>query len=183
MTSEPQTAKALLLPADGSKIRIVDYDIKERDEGDVVDSGMADFYDPIPNLKPWFRDAYQERAMACFHVDTKTRRYCDPINRAFIKSEDSVAWGQYCLYYTLFPTMSMNASCRRIIGSASPSQLFWRGDVLVVRYEGHLGLGHVYKDVEEVAMKAVEEVLRKAYKSHGLERVHAENGSLPLLAS
>jgi hypothetical protein len=47
---------------------------------------------------------------------------------------------------------------------------------VVVRYDYHLGLGHVYKDVEEVAIKAVEEVLRKTYQSHGLERVYEENG-------
>jgi hypothetical protein len=144
---------------------------------------MADFYDPIPALKLWFMDAYRERAMTAFYVDTKKRDYCDPIGRAFIKSEEPTVCGQYCLYYTLSSTLPTNESCKRIVGSVSPSRLFWRGNVLVVRYEGHLGLGHVYKDVEEVAMKAVEEVLRKAYESHGLEQVHEENGSLPLLAS
>jgi hypothetical protein len=38
------------------------------------------------------------------------------------------------------------------------------------------GLGHVYKDVEEVAIKAVEEALRKGYESHGLEQVYEQNG-------
>ena len=49
MTSEPQTAKALLLPANGSKIRIMDYVTREEDEGDVVASRMADFYDRVPS--------------------------------------------------------------------------------------------------------------------------------------
>ena len=51
-------------------------------------------------------------------------------------------------------------------------RLFWKGEILVVRYDGHLGLGHRYKDVEEAATEPVKEVLRKAYDSRGLERVH-----------
>lgn len=47
---------------------------------------------------------------------------------------------------------------------------------MVVRYNYHLGLGHVYKDVEEVAIKAVEEALRKGYESLGLEQVYEQNG-------
>lgn len=54
---------------------------------------------------------------------------------------------------------------------------------MVVRYEGHLGLVHVYKNVGEVAIKIAKEVPRKVYKGYGLERVHKENGSLALLAS
>ncbi|TVY12488.1 hypothetical protein LARI1_G009637, partial [Lachnellula arida] len=137
---------------------------------------MADFYDPIPDLISWFGDAYQERAMTAFHVDIRRRKNCDPIGRAFISSEDPTAYGQYCLYYTLSPALPTNKSCERIVGSLSPGLLFWRGNVVVVRYEYHLALGHVYKDVEEVAIRAVEEALRKAYKSHGLERVYEENG-------
>lgn len=176
MASEPQKAKALLLPADGTDIRFVDFDTKEKDDEDFVESGMADFYDPIPDLKSWFRDAYQDRAMTAFHVDTRRRKSCDPIGRALINSEEPTACGQYCLYYTLSPALPTNKSCERIVGCLSPSQLLWRGDVVVVRYDYHLGLGHVYKDVEEAAIKAVEELLRRAYRSHGLERVHEENG-------
>lgn len=36
----------------------MDYNIKGKDDEDVVDSGIADFYDPIPDLKSWFSDAY-----------------------------------------------------------------------------------------------------------------------------
>ncbi|TAQ84306.1 hypothetical protein B7494_g7367 [Chlorociboria aeruginascens] len=176
MTSESHTVRALLLPADGSKIRIVNYNIKEKDDQDVVDSGMADFYDPIPDLKSWFGNAYQDRAMTAFHVDVKRRKNCDPIGRAFITSEEPTAYGQYCLYYTLSLALPINKSCERIVGRPFPGQLFWRGNIVVVRYNHHLGLGHLYKDVEEVAIKAVEEVLRNVYKNHGLERVYEDNG-------
>jgi hypothetical protein len=129
MTSEPNNAKALLLPADGSEIRLLSYDIKERNDEDVVDSGMAEFYDPIPDLKPWFMDTYQERAMATFYIDTARREYCDPIARAFIQSEDPEAARQYCLYYTLSPTLPTNETCKRIVGSVPPSErLCWKGE-------------------------------------------------------
>ena len=41
---------ALLLPADGSDITNFQYSIKDKGDEDVVDSGMAEFYDPIPDL-------------------------------------------------------------------------------------------------------------------------------------
>ena len=75
---DPCTAKALLLPADGSDVRIVCFIIKEKDDGDIVDSGMADFFDPIPALKAWFGDEHQQRAMAAFYVDAAIRDYYDP---------------------------------------------------------------------------------------------------------
>lgn len=176
MTSESQTARALLLPADGSKIRTVNYNIKEKDDEDVVDSGMADFYDPIPDLRSWFEEAYQDRAMTAFHVDERSSKNCDPIGRAFIKSEEPTARGQYCLYFTVSPALPTNKTCERIVGHLSPGRLFWRGNIVIVRYDHHLGLGHVYKDVDEVAIKAVEEALRKGYESHGLEQVYEQNG-------
>ena len=42
MTSQPKKAKALLLPADGSEVRLVSYSIKERDNNDIVDSGLVE---------------------------------------------------------------------------------------------------------------------------------------------
>lgn len=72
-------------------------------------------------------------------------------------------------------------TCKRIIGATPPSdRLFWRGDVLVIRYEGHLGFRHIYRDIEEAVVSPVEEVLRKVYETKGLERVHQENESLRL---
>lgn len=55
---DPCTAKALLLPADGSAIKIVTYRIEERDDEDMADSGMAEFFDPIPDLKAWYGNGY-----------------------------------------------------------------------------------------------------------------------------
>jgi hypothetical protein len=176
MASQPREAQALLLPADGSEVRLVSYNIiKERDDNDMVDNGLADFYDPIPDLKTWLKGAYQQRAMAAFYVDMKRSDHIDPIARAFIQSEDPAAYGQYCLYYTLSSTLPLNETCRRILGSVpSPDRLFWRGNVVVVRYEGHLGLGHIYTDAREALLTSVEVVLKKVYDSKGLERVHED---------
>ena len=79
------------------------FNIKERDDDDLVDSGMAEYFDPIPELKACLGDGYQQRAMAAFYIDAAERDYYDSIARAFIKSDESAARGQYCLYYTLFP--------------------------------------------------------------------------------
>ena len=174
MDDTPDKAKALLLPADGSMVRLVTYQIKYRsNDDDFVDSRLAEFFDPVPDLKPWLGDAYRERALATFFVDTQRRSYHDPVTRAFIKSDEVAVHGQYCLYYTLSQTLPLNKNCTRIIDTEPSSErLFWRGNVLVVRYEGHLGIGHVYKDVDKSLITAVEELLKKSYESQGLERIH-----------
>ena len=62
-------AKALLLLADGSEIKLVSYSVKERGDEDGNEDRRADFYDRIPDLRPWLGDAFQQRAMATFYVD------------------------------------------------------------------------------------------------------------------
>ena len=47
------------------------YSIKEKDKEDMIGSGMAGFFDPIPSLKAWFGIEYQQRAMVAFHVGNK----------------------------------------------------------------------------------------------------------------
>jgi len=70
---------ALLLPANGSEIRLVSYDIAYREVDDLyVD---ADFYDPIPNLRAWLGDAFNERFMLSFHVYHRSRGKQDQITR------------------------------------------------------------------------------------------------------
>lgn len=50
MSDEPQVVRILLLPDDGSQIRIVKcHIIQERAGEDLVESGMAEFDDPIPS--------------------------------------------------------------------------------------------------------------------------------------
>jgi hypothetical protein len=176
------TVTALLLPADGSPIKVVNCSIKERDDEDMVDSGMAEFFDPIPNLKPWFGDEYQHRAMAAFHVATKESNYADPIARAFVRFDNIAVHGQYCLYYTLSPNLAANETCKRPLGYPPSDRYFWRGNVLAVRYDGHLDMGHRFKSVEVAAIEPIKEVLRRIHESKGLERVHKEYESFSLKA-
>ena len=55
---------ALLLPEDRSEARLVGYDLKDREDGD--QNMNADFYDPVPDLRPWLGDSFHERRMATF---------------------------------------------------------------------------------------------------------------------
>ena len=77
-----------------------------------LDSGMAEFFDPIPDLKAWYGNEYQQRAMAAFHVGAAESHYVDSVARAFIWPEDCAAHGQYCLYYTLSPVLPANETCK-----------------------------------------------------------------------
>jgi hypothetical protein len=172
-------AKALLLPADGSEIKLVNYSTMERGDGD--GNSKADFYDPVPNLRPWLGDTFQERSMATFYIDVEEQRNCDPVTRTFIKSDDPASYGRYCLYYTLSSTQPLNETCKRLTDVEPPSdRLFWRGDVLVVRYEGELGMGHEYLDVADAALNAVEDLLRRAFASRGLERINKDEKAFEL---
>jgi hypothetical protein len=92
-------AKALLLPANGSEVKLVGYNVMERENGD--GNANADFYDPIPDLRPWLSDAFQERVMVTFYIDVKEQYNYDTVTRTFIKADDSTSYGRYCLYYTL----------------------------------------------------------------------------------
>lgn len=109
--SEPK-AVALLLPADGSEISLVNYDIVYREDDDLYAEG--DFYDPIPDLRPWLGNAFKERFMLTFHVDRQARGNRDPITRTFIQSDDPRSHGRYSLYYTLSPAQAPNESCKRL---------------------------------------------------------------------
>jgi len=100
--------------------------------------------------------------MAAFHVDIKKNNHIDPLAWAYIPTQDPAACRQYCLYYTLSSNLPFNETCRGILGIVPPpNRLFWRGDVVVVRYEGHLGIGHVYTDVKEALLEPVKRGLEK----------------------
>ena len=52
--------------------------------------------------------------------------------------------------------------------------------MLVIRYEGDLGMGHEYLDVSYTTLNAVEDVLKQAFASRGLERMNEEGNLLEL---
>ena len=106
--------------------------------------------------------------MATFYVDTQERDDCYD---AFIQSDNPSSYGKYCLYYTLSSTLPPNETCKRLIRVVPPlERLFWRGDILVIRYKGELGMEHKYADVADGLLATVEAVLKKVYDIKGLER-------------
>lgn len=86
------------------------------------------------------------------------------------------------MYYTLAPNLPANETCVRILGCTPPDRYFWRGNVLVVRFDGHLSMGHRFKSVEKATTEPVKEALRRIHESKGLERMHKEYESFSLRA-
>jgi hypothetical protein len=153
----------LLLPADGSETRLMTYRLMKRDSDGELNLD-AEYFDPIPDLRPWFDTASRERAFATFEI-----------------SGDTACKGKYCLYYTTSLTPLPNETCKRAIGiDAPPDRLFWRGDVIVVRYEGELGMNHRYVDTTYSILGEVTTVLQKAYCIRGLESVAEGNTAFQL---
>ena len=168
--------QALLLPAAGAGVGLVSYKLIERDYGD--QNMNAEFYDPVPDLRPWMGHSFKERLMEPFYVDAQAQNHCDPVNRAFIRSDDSTSHGRYCLYFTLSAMQPLNETCRRLIGLDVPSdRLFWRGDVLIIRYGGELGMAHDYLNVNHAACAPVANLIKQAYTSWGLERIRKERSA------
>ncbi|KAF8850644.1 hypothetical protein BDZ45DRAFT_751513 [Acephala macrosclerotiorum] len=151
---------ALLFPADGTSVRLVSYIVKQRSEGD----GSVDFYDYLPDLRPWLGSAFPERDFADFHIDNK------PSN-AWLQSDSPDTWGNYCLYYTTSSTLPVNKACKEIIGVDPPTErLFFRGDVFLVKHEGSLGMGHVYVNTSHDMVDLTTKVLKKMYENEMLEK-------------
>ena len=103
---------ALLLPADGSSVRLVNYSLIHPE---AEENNPEAFQEELPGLRPWFGNSFRERAIYDFTADG----------------------GNYSLYYTLSPLLPANETCKRILNvELDEGRLFWKGDVLVVRWEG-----------------------------------------------
>lgn len=158
-------SKALLLPADGSQARLVCYGLKQRSDEDTA----TDFYEDIPDLRPWLGDAFPERDFTNFYVHSKEQD--DSKYVGFVQSDNSNIYGNYCMYYTTSSLLFPNETCKRLVEVDPPSRrLFWRGDVLLVRYTGELGFGHEYVDAPIAMLATVADVLKRIYSNEGLEK-------------
>jgi hypothetical protein len=81
----------------------------------------------------------------------------------------------------LSSTQPLNETCKRLADvEPPPDRLFWRGDVLVVGYEGELGMGHEYLNVADAVLNPVEDLLKMAYASRGLERINEDEKAFQL---
>ncbi len=151
---------ALNFPADGTSARLVSYSIKQRSEGD----GSVDFYDYLPDLRPWLEPAFLERDFADFHVGNT------PSNE-WLQSENPDTWGNYCLYYTTSSKLPVNQACKDVIKSDPPTErLFFRGDVFLVKHKGSLGMGHEYIDTPQAMVDITAKVIKKMYENESLEK-------------
>ena len=151
---------ALIFPADGTSARLVSYSIKQRSDGD----GSVDFYDYLPDLRPWLEPAFLERDFADFHVDNT------PSNE-WLQCENPDTWGNYCLYYTTSSKLPVNQACKDVIKSGPPTErLFFRGDVFLVKHKGNLGMGHEYIDTPQAMVDITAKVIKKMYENESLEK-------------
>jgi len=82
---------ALVLPADGSPVRLMPYSIKERS----AENGSVDFYDYLPDLRPWLEPAFLERDLIDFHVDNTS-------SKEWLRCEYTNTWGILSELYHLF---------------------------------------------------------------------------------
>lgn len=78
---------ALIFPADGTTARLVSYSIKQRLEGD----GSVDFYDYLPDLRPWLERAFPQRDFADFYGNSRVIERIQDCHKRFVKLELLVA--------------------------------------------------------------------------------------------
>lgn len=158
---------ALRIPADGSTAQLIRFDIKQRSADD---GGYGDFFDEIPDLRPWYGDAFLERRFSIFHVGSvKDSDFKFP---GFMKSDDTIIHGFYCLYYTLSSLLPINKTCAKYVGfEPPPDRIFWKGDVFLVQYKGDLGMGHEYADILTPQTAIIKDVVRSAYERRALEGI------------
>ncbi|KFY69204.1 hypothetical protein V496_00435 [Pseudogymnoascus sp. VKM F-4515 (FW-2607)] len=151
---------ALIFPADGTTVRLVSYSIKQKSKGD----GSVDFYDYLPDLRPWLETAFPERDFAKFHVDNSP-------SMEWLQSGNPDTWGNYCLYYTTSSKLPVNQACKDVIKSDPPTgRLFFRGDVFLVKHKGNLGLGHEYIDTPQTMRDITAKFIKHMYENESLEK-------------
>lgn len=155
--------QAIVLPADGTLVRLVPYNIKQRSDGD----GSVDFYEHIPDLRPWLEPAFPERDF----VDFQVRDFHPQHSDESLRSGNPTDWGNYCLYYTTSSKLPVNQSCKDMIKCDPPAgRLFFRGDVLLIKHSGSLGMGHEYIDTPQTMADIAAKVIQKMYENMSLEK-------------
>ncbi|KAJ9133171.1 hypothetical protein NKR23_g10918 [Pleurostoma richardsiae] len=155
---------ALILPANGMEIGLVSYSFSQRDEP------------RVPYLDGWMGDAFSEQGFATFYVDAAESPGAEG---TFIQAVEPSHHGCYLLYYTLSSLDSVNEICRQLIGDAfQEGRLFWRGNVLLIKYRGSLGVDHEYLDVPSGIVAAVVKFIRHCYENRELEKSVASEAGL-----
>jgi hypothetical protein len=74
------------------------------------------------------------------------------------------------MYYTTSSCLPLNETCKRLVEVDPLSErLFWKGDILLVRYTGELGTGHEYSDAPAAMLGTVADVLKGIYSKEELK--------------
>lgn len=65
MTEPMSNALALRIPADGSAVQLIRFNVKQRNDDD---GGHGEFFDEIPDLRQWYGNAFLERRFSDFYI-------------------------------------------------------------------------------------------------------------------
>ena len=145
---ESYTRKCLVLPSDGSDPRLVDMTIRTATTNDITGCQL---YSRTLDLLVLYGNEYR-----------KTRVWSVP----------EVDPGKHLLYFNMSPKLPLNRCVARIV-DANPddvkSKLFWRGDVVMMKYESQDDIYINCQNTDVSSAGALEGVLRDAYMTARLE--------------
>jgi hypothetical protein len=141
--------KCLVLPYDGSEPRLVDMTIRTATEEDISN---AKLYNRTVDLLVPYGNEYR-----------KTRVW--PVPEGVL--------GKHVLYFNMSPKLPLNRCVARIVGvdpDELGSRLFWRGDVVVMRFESQDDIYINCQNADISLMSALGVILKDAYMRGHLER-------------
>ena len=149
---ESYTRKCLVLPSDGSEPRLVDMTIRTTTQDDICKFHSR----TLDLLVPYGEIEYRKTQAWPLELDGR------------------LGLRKYLLYFNMSPKLPLNRCVARIV-DANPddleSKLFWRGDVVMMRYETQddIYINCINADVSSTG--ALEDILRDAYMRRRLERM------------
>ena len=138
-----------MLPADGSEPRLIEMTIRTTTQDD---SDISRLYSRTLDLLVPYGNEYR-----------KTR----------VWPESDVTLGKHLLYFNMSPKLPLNRRVARIVDANLDdlkSKLFWRGDVIMMRYETQDDIYISCQNADVSSTGALEEILRDAYMTGRLER-------------
>ena len=151
---ESYTRKCLVLPSEGSEPRLVDMTIRTTTQDDI-----SRIYSRTLDLRVSYGIEYR-----------KTR----------VWPASNVIPGKHLLYFNMSPKLPLNRCLARILYTNPDnleSKLFWRGDVVMMRYESQDDIYINCQNADVSSTGALEEMLRDAYMTGCLERELSQDES------
>jgi hypothetical protein len=158
-------SKCIVFPAEGSEPRIVDMTIRTVVQGDIT---QVSLYNRTVDLLGLYGSEYRK---------LRAR------NLSLSDSEWHAIPDKYLLYYNMSPKLPLNRCIARIIGvdpNKLGSELFWRGDVVGMKFEPeskHSPIVQCY-DADASAIVALGDALVDDYREGKLERALSSDEEL-----